>query len=184
MVPAARRREAGQNASQCVGAQYVATLDPEVPGCLVELPKVGSPMLFARVDGNGRVSLVRTGNVVAFEMKQAEEQLDPFRESVGVLTSAPAADELRTTRKTRRAAHDVAPPHAVPPPPATEPDLGVRRTQPLRTATHAASHAGPQAPSSPAPAVNDPYADSYDDRTRPAFVARVATRSRRGGRDG
>ncbi len=97
MTPGSKRREASKNAARCVGAQYVATLDAHVPGCLVELPKVGAPMLFARIDENGRIALVRTGAVTAFETKRADDP-DPFKESVGVMTSAPSAEELHTPR--------------------------------------------------------------------------------------
>jgi hypothetical protein len=97
MMPGNKRREASKNASRCIGAQYVATLDPTVPGCLVEMPKVGTPMLFARVDSRGRVALVRTGPITSFETKRADDP-DPFAESIGVMTSAPAAAELQTPR--------------------------------------------------------------------------------------
>ncbi len=97
MTPGSKRREASKNAARCVGAQYVATLDAHVPGCLVELPKVGAPMLFARIDENGRIALVRTGAVTSFETKRADDP-DPFKESVGVMTSAPSAEELHTPR--------------------------------------------------------------------------------------
>jgi len=102
MLPGSKRREASKNASRCIGAQYVATLDPTVPGCLVEMPKIGTPMLFARVDARGRVALVRTGPITSFEAKRADDP-DPFAESIGVMTSAPAARELQTPRaRTRR----------------------------------------------------------------------------------
>lgn len=59
-----------QAASKCVGAQYVASLDVTSRGGLVEMPRVGVPMLFARVDHTtGRVTLVRTGPVVRFEVR-------------------------------------------------------------------------------------------------------------------
>lgn len=92
-----KRRDGAKNAAQCVGAQYVATLDPNVPGCLVEMPKLGAPMLFARIDDNGRIALVRTGVVTSFETKRPDDP-DPFKESVGVMTSAPSAEELQTPR--------------------------------------------------------------------------------------
>lgn len=53
-----------------VGAQYVATLDIASPGGLVDLPRVGCPMLFASVDETGRVQLVRTQAVTRFEDKR------------------------------------------------------------------------------------------------------------------
>jgi hypothetical protein len=97
MLPGSKRRDASKNAARCIGAQYVATLDPTVPGCLVEMPKVGTPMLFARVDSRGRVALVRTGAITSFETKRADDP-DPFAESIGVMTSAPSAQELQTPR--------------------------------------------------------------------------------------
>lgn len=87
MAPQTRKLpKNAQNASRCVGAQYVASLDPNVPGCLVELPSAGLPMLFARVDERGRVSLVRTDNVTRFESTRS---FDPFAATSGVRTSAP-----------------------------------------------------------------------------------------------
>jgi hypothetical protein len=88
MAPKGKRREGSRTASRCVGAQYVASLDAGAAGGLVEMPRVGAAMLFARVDERGRVSLVRTGIVMSFESKAAE---DPFVEtdSAAVETSAP-----------------------------------------------------------------------------------------------
>ena len=53
-----------------VGAQYVATLDMSTRGGLVDLPEVGCPMLFAAVDENGRIQLVRTQPLLRFEDKR------------------------------------------------------------------------------------------------------------------
>lgn len=82
------KRSASRTAARCVGAQYVASLDGSAAGGLVEMPRVGASMLFARVDDNGRISLVRTAVVTSFESKAAE---DPFAEtgSGAVETSAP-----------------------------------------------------------------------------------------------
>lgn len=82
-------------AARCVGAQYVASLDASISGMLAEMPRVGAPMLFARVDDRGRVSLLRTGTVTRFESHKADE--DPFASttspqismSASVETSAP-----------------------------------------------------------------------------------------------
>lgn len=84
-------RDAARSAARCVGAQYVAALDPRVSGMLADLPRVGAAMLFACVDERGRVSLVRTGLVTRFETHRAE---DPFAEPeqahcTSVVTSAP-----------------------------------------------------------------------------------------------
>jgi hypothetical protein len=82
-----KRRDASKTAVRCVGAQYVASLDPAVPGCLVEMPRAGVAMMFARVDERGRISLVRTGVVTRFESKQKTQ--DPFVSEEIVATSAP-----------------------------------------------------------------------------------------------
>jgi hypothetical protein len=63
-----RGREA---ADRCVGAQYVASIDMDVQGGLVELPKIGAPLIFASVDENGRVSLLRSGPLLRFEAKKS-----------------------------------------------------------------------------------------------------------------
>ncbi len=58
---------ADQRSERCLGAQYVASLDPSASGGLIPLPRVGVPMLFAYVGEGGRIALVRTGNVLRFE---------------------------------------------------------------------------------------------------------------------
>lgn len=95
--PESRRREAQTKdddvdrlAAHCVGAQYVASLDPAVAGMLAEMPRVGAAMLFARIDARGRVSLVRTGTVTRFEMHRDDDPFGEARDSSGgVETSAP-----------------------------------------------------------------------------------------------
>lgn len=87
VVPSNKGRDGSRNAARCVGAQYVASLDAGTPGCLVEMPRVGASMLFARVDERGRVALVRTGVVTFFEQSRPDKH-DPF-DSVSVKTSAP-----------------------------------------------------------------------------------------------
>ncbi|MBX3186228.1 MAG: hypothetical protein KF819_04400 [Labilithrix sp.] len=90
MLPSkGKRRESSKTAARCVGAQYVASLDSGAAGGLVEMPRVGAAMLFARVDERGRISLVRTSVLTGFESQQVE---DPFAESTGVQTSAPEID--------------------------------------------------------------------------------------------
>ena len=63
-------------AKRCVGAQYVATLDPDVPGLLAQEPRIGTNLLFAVVK-DGRVSLVRFGPVQAFEKLDAATAAAP-----------------------------------------------------------------------------------------------------------
>lgn len=132
---ASKGREA-RSAARCVGAQYVASLDPTVTGMLADMPRVGSPMLFACVDERGRVSLVRTGLVTRFE-RHTE---DPFVEtekapSMSVQTSAPIIDRVLapsapTPRKSR-------PPAAPPPQDVYEEDAS-DRTQPIQALRPAA----------------------------------------------
>jgi hypothetical protein len=52
-------------ARRCIGAQYVASLVLGNEGGLAEMPTVGAPLIFARID-EGRVSLVRTGPLERF----------------------------------------------------------------------------------------------------------------------
>jgi hypothetical protein len=83
MIVAARR---------CVGAQFVATLDPDAPGLMGHEPRAGTNLLFALVK-DGRVALVRFGPVQSFE------ELDAPREahtSEPATASAPAAAEPPT----------------------------------------------------------------------------------------
>ncbi|CAN5750840.1 hypothetical protein BH09MYX1_BH09MYX1_08180 [soil metagenome] len=64
-----------------VGAQYVATLDLDSSGGLVDLPRVGCPMLFASVDDTGRIQLVRTQAVTRFENKRRPSEAPVARSS-------------------------------------------------------------------------------------------------------
>ena len=57
------------HAERCIGAQYVASIALGAKGGLIELPKPGAPLLFARIEPNGRIALVRTGPLVRFEEK-------------------------------------------------------------------------------------------------------------------
>jgi len=88
VVPAPHRagRSSAKTSAQCIGAQFVASLDAAVPGCLVELPKVGTALLFAKVGSDGRIALVRTGIVTSLE---SFEGTDPFVTLSSVHTSAP-----------------------------------------------------------------------------------------------
>jgi hypothetical protein len=54
------------SAERCVGAQYVASVDVTTAGGLVAMPREGTPLVFAAIDGDGRVALVRTGPLVRF----------------------------------------------------------------------------------------------------------------------
>jgi hypothetical protein len=68
-----RSGKSQQAAARCIGAQYIASLDFDAPGGLVEMPRPGLPMLFARTDPDtGRIYVVRTGPIVRFEKKVAD----------------------------------------------------------------------------------------------------------------
>jgi hypothetical protein len=87
-------REAEAVARRCIGAQYVASLDGSLPGLLAEMPRVGIPMVFARVDERGRVALVRTGKVTRFDSEQIDQPFAEVAPSVSVETSAPPMPPL------------------------------------------------------------------------------------------
>ncbi len=104
VMASAKRPHEGKSLARCMGAQYVASLDGRTPGGLVELPRVGASMLFARVDDRGRISLVRTGLVTKFESRKPSSRKknhDPFAETDGVRTSAPDISATTTPRGTR-----------------------------------------------------------------------------------
>jgi hypothetical protein len=100
VIPPKGKRSASRTAARCVGAQYVASLDGSAAGGLVEMPRVGAAMLFARVDERGRVSLVRTAVVTSFESNAGE---NPFVEAPGDGSVETSAPELETPRAQRSA---------------------------------------------------------------------------------
>lgn len=70
-----RRPPADQSdgALRCIGAQYVASIDPNEAGGLTHLPRAGISMLFAAVDQNGRIFCVRAGPLTHFESSAADD---------------------------------------------------------------------------------------------------------------
>lgn len=68
-------RTRGQAARQCVGAQYVASIDVRVEGALVPMPRVGMPMLFAYTGDDGRIAVVRTGRLLRFETVAGHDEI-------------------------------------------------------------------------------------------------------------
>jgi hypothetical protein len=97
-------------AQRCVGAQYVASLDLGTAGGLVQLPQVGAALLFARSE-DGRVVLVRTGTVTAFEAHSGDSPSPPERLD-DLDGHGDACDDEPTLRRMRRSG---VPP--IPPPP-------------------------------------------------------------------
>ncbi len=60
-------------AKRCIGAQFIATLDRDMPGYMGHEPRVSANLLFALVT-DGRVALVRFGPLVAFEELDAASE--------------------------------------------------------------------------------------------------------------
>ena len=131
------RQSTNKSTQRCLGAQYVASLDFDSESGLVERPKEGCPLLFARVDEHGRVSLVRTAPLERFE--EVDRELDT-EEHLALETLGFDEDRRRTrppppTRRepappTRR---EPAPPMRREPVPVTRKDAPptTRRDRPL-----------------------------------------------------
>jgi hypothetical protein len=81
------------HAERCIGAQYVASMDLAVKGGLIDLPTPGAPLLFARIEPNGRIALVRTGPLVRFETRSS---------SSGVRARPPDDDARKPKREPYR----------------------------------------------------------------------------------
>jgi hypothetical protein len=79
-------------AERCIGAQFVASLDFREPGGLLHMPEPGTPLLFARLEDDGRITLVRTAKLVSFETYTQTDS--GVRENPRV---SYGADEERTT---------------------------------------------------------------------------------------
>lgn len=82
-----RAKPSGVDASKaekCLGAQYVASLDPVRPAELVALPRAGAPLLLAKVAKDGRVTLVKTGTVSRFDTLDEEEARETSLPSVEI----------------------------------------------------------------------------------------------------
>ncbi len=98
-----------------VGAQYLATLDLNADGALVDFPRIGCPMLFAATDPvTGRVRLVRTPPLLRFEDRRNAPTRRP-------LASKFETDEDRTPVAQARTSSIPPPPSSIPPPPETLP---------------------------------------------------------------
>jgi len=109
-----------QAARRCIGAQYVATIDVQVEGGLVPMPRVGSPMLFAYAGEDGRLAVVRTGPLVKFETVAPAKTTE-----IPIDWDDPEDDDCNTVplqqsgeRKTPRTLLDVDPWTPPPPPPS------------------------------------------------------------------
>jgi len=67
--PATGASRSADGAATYLGAQYVAALDPGAPGLLAHEPTVGVPMLFAKVGASGKITVMRTGSLIRFEVR-------------------------------------------------------------------------------------------------------------------
>jgi hypothetical protein len=83
-----------QAARRCIGAQYVASIDVRVEGGLVPMPRLGTPMLFAYTDDDGRLAVVRTGTLTRFETVGGEAERE--REEIPVDWADDTEDDCRT----------------------------------------------------------------------------------------
>jgi hypothetical protein len=127
---------ASEGALRCLGAQYVATLDPSEPGFLGHEPTLGAPMLFAKVGPTGKISIVRTGPLERFDPRlgdDTERKTEPVlsetqkNPSIRYLPRAQFEDEEEPTLQF----HHGAPTRRSAPPP---PPAGLRSVPPLRRA--------------------------------------------------
>ncbi len=75
--PAANDASMWERARRCVGARYVASLALGEEADLVERPQPGAPMLFACVEPDGRVALVKTAPLVEF-IDRTDDSADPL----------------------------------------------------------------------------------------------------------
>jgi hypothetical protein len=151
------------HADRCIGAQYVASIDLGAKGGLVELPRPGAPLVFARIEADGRIALVRSGPLVRFEPLSAGGS--------GVRARPQAVDAPRDARR------DSAPtPVAAAPrprssaPPRTSEQAPARSSQPpapARTSQAPAQARTSTAPSARPSAPSAGHDASDEERTSP-----------------
>lgn len=105
-----------------VGAQYVATLDLRAAGGLLDLPRVGCPMLFAVTDERGRIRLLRTPPVVRFEDRRTTIKSGPpplgDEEKTPAVPAPVSTKPLPLVRPPQQSFAGALPPPALPPPSA------------------------------------------------------------------
>jgi len=102
-----------------VGAQYLASLDVTAEGALVDLPRVGCPMLFAATDPvTGRVRLVRTPPLLRFEDRRNAPTRRPLASKFDYETQDPEKTPAR--------------PSSIPPPMSQDAEP-IQLTRPITT---------------------------------------------------
>jgi hypothetical protein len=134
-------RTAEKVPERIVGAQYLATLDVNAEGALVDLPRIGCPMLFAATDEKGRVRLVRTPPLLRFEDRRNGPTRKPLASKFDADDATPALPLPRSS--------------SVPPPPSVPESMPVPLTRPT-TVTRPVVPLGPSASSLPPPSVPAP----------------------------
>lgn len=72
----------------CVGAQFVGAVDARVPGGVAGKPRLGSPMLFAFADADGKIRLLRSGPLMSFETVGHDTTRELPRDTVRDVSSA------------------------------------------------------------------------------------------------
>ncbi len=70
---------------RCIGARFVASLDPEVEGWLVHEPRVGSQLLFGLMIED-RFALVRVGPLLRFDTMDSKTRVEVIDEQPAALT--------------------------------------------------------------------------------------------------
>jgi hypothetical protein len=134
------------HAERCIGAQYVASLALGQQGGLIELPAKGMPLLFARIEPNGRIALVRTGPLVRFQEntdsgvrraperdtaldleERGRESRESFATKPPLPRRKPLDDEDQTTpyRPSRQTLDSARPSQPAPPRPSTSQNFRV-----------------------------------------------------------
>lgn len=97
---------------RCIGARFVASLDPEVEGWLVHEPRVGSQLLFGMMIED-RFALVRVGPLLRFDTMDAKTRVEVIDEQPAALT------ERDFSRNATSSAPPVSEPAAEEPKPET-----------------------------------------------------------------
>jgi hypothetical protein len=118
------------SAERCIGAQFVATLDLRDPRGLTHMPEVGAPMLFARIEIDGRITLVRSAPLISFEtvtqvdsgVRERPEHNVPAYGDDDEKTTPFELDEVTIPRRQSYGPHAyTAPQRSYPPPEAYPP---------------------------------------------------------------
>jgi hypothetical protein len=121
----------GRVPDRIVGAQFVASLDVDVAGALLAQPKEGVPMLFAIADENGRISLIRTTNLVRFDDRSQDSGIVRTQEQPALARSLrPSLEDIAPRGRTSSV--PPRPPISSRPPASSNNNYAPPATQPPR----------------------------------------------------